>query len=80
MICCRENLLLHGGGRMSDVERVLAIQIYDRVQTGDALLVCAYNSDDKFASFHLEGAVSFSEFQLMVPTLVKHKELVFYCA
>jgi len=65
---------------MSDVERVSAVEIRDRIQTGDALLVCAYDSDDKFASFHLEGAVSFSEFQPMTPTLVKNKELVFYCA
>lgn len=65
---------------MSDVARVLAVDIRNRVQTGDALLVCAYNSDDKFASYHLEGAVSFSEFQLMTPTLAKNKELVFYCA
>lgn len=65
---------------MSNVERVLAVEIRPRVQTGDALLICAYKSDDKFASYHLEGAVSFSEFQLMVPTLEKNKELVFYCA
>ena len=65
---------------MSDVARVSAVEIRDRVQTGDALLVCAYDSDDKFASFRLEGAISFSEFQPMVPTLAKDKELVFYCA
>lgn len=65
---------------MSDVARVSAIEIRKRVQTGDALLVCAYDSDAKFATFHLDGAISFSDFKSMVPTLAKDKELVFFCA
>lgn len=65
---------------MSDVARVSAIEIRAHVQSGDALLVCAYDSDEKFKANHLEGAVSFAEFQTMVSTLAKNKELVFFCA
>ncbi len=65
---------------MTDVARVTAIEIRPRVQSGDALLVCAYESDEKFKAHHLEGAMSFSEFQTKVPTLAKGKELVFFCA
>ena len=65
---------------MSDIPRVTAAEIRDRVQSGDALLVCAYNSDEKFNANHLQGAVSSAEFQTMVPNLAKNKELVFYCA
>ncbi len=65
---------------MSDISRVSAAEIRDRVQSGEALLVCAYSSDEKFNVHHLEGALSFSEFETMVPTLSKTKELIFYCA
>ena len=47
---------------MSNVARVSAVEIRNRVQTGDALLVCAYDNDDKFATFHLEGGNQFFRF------------------
>ncbi|MGB3211434.1 MAG: hypothetical protein WBB19_12075 [Desulforhopalus sp.] len=65
---------------MSDVMRVSSSEIRPRVLSGDALLVCAYESDEKFKAYHLEGAVSFTEFQDMAPKLAKNKELVFFCA
>jgi hypothetical protein len=42
--------------------------------------VCAYAGDEKFEAHHLEGAMSFNEFQSMVPKLAKDRELVFCCA
>lgn len=65
---------------MSDVARVSATEIRARVKSGDALLVCAYVSDEKFRTYRLEDAVSFAQFQTMVPNLAKNKELIFYCA
>lgn len=65
---------------MADIARVSASEIRPRVQAGDALLVCAYSSDEKFKAHHLEGAISYAEFQAVVPTLDKTKELVFFCA
>jgi hypothetical protein len=65
---------------MTGIARVTATEIRPRVQSGDALLVCAYESDEKFKAYHLEGALSLSQFQTMVPTLAQEKELVFYCA
>ncbi len=65
---------------MSDSVRVSATEIRRRVQSGDALLVCAYESDEKFKAHHLEGAVSYNEFQAIIPKLTKAKELVFFCA
>jgi len=47
---------------------------------GRALLVCGYEDEEKFGALRLEGAVSFAEFQKMLPTLPKDKEIVFYCA
>ena len=65
---------------MSDAVRISATEVRDRVKSGDAMLVCAYDSDDKFRAHHLEGAVSLSEFRTLVPTLAKDKELIFFCA
>lgn len=65
---------------MSDAVRISAREIRPRVKSADAMLVCAYDSDEKFQNYHLEGAVSLSEFRTLVPTLAKDKELVFYCA
>lgn len=65
---------------MSDAVRIQAREIRPRVKSGDAMLVCAYDSDEKFQKFKLEGAVSLAEFRTLVPTLAKGKELVFYCA
>src|SRR5215213_8886762 len=45
-----------------------------------ALLVCAYDSDQKFQEHRLAGAIPFSQFQSRVTTLPKDKEIIFYCA
>jgi hypothetical protein len=65
---------------MSDAVRISATEIRARVQSGEAMLVCAYDSDDKFEAHHLEGAVSLAEFRSLLPTLAKDRELVFFCA
>lgn len=65
---------------MSVVERVSAVDIRSGVQSGDIMLVCAYDSDEKFHRNHLEGAISLSDFKGRVPQLSKDAELVFYCA
>ena len=51
-----------------------------RVLSGSALLVCAYEDNEKFRQMHLEGAISFNEFKNKVATLPKDKEIIFYCA
>lgn len=65
---------------MLDIERVSAVDIRPRVQSGETLLVCAYDSDEKFKNNHLEGAISLSDFKGRVAQLAKDTELVFYCA
>ena len=46
----------------------------------DALLVCAYDSGEKFASNHLEGAISLHDLHRREDDLSKQHELIFYCA
>ena len=40
-----------------------ADKAHEQVRNGSALLVCAYDSDEKFQKFHLEGAISLSDFR-----------------
>lgn len=64
---------------MAEVVRVVAEEIRPRVMDGEALLICAYDSDDKFNANHLEGAISLSAFKGQLSSISKGKELVFYC-
>ncbi len=65
---------------MNEPLRITPKEIYPKVRSGESLLVCAYDSDDKFRRVHLEGALSLREFQALLPTLPKDREVVFYCA
>lgn len=65
---------------MSDAVRISATEVRARVKSGEALLVCAYDNDDKFKAHQLEGAVSLTEFKTLVTTLAKDREMVFFCA
>lgn len=65
---------------MANVNRVSAKDIREEVQSGSALLVCAYDDDNKFQRNNLEGAIPLSEFKVRVLDLRKDKKIVFYCA
>lgn len=46
----------------------------------ETLLVCAYDSQDKFRANHLEGAISLDEFRAKAGSLPNEREVIFYCA
>jgi hypothetical protein len=60
--------------------RVTPPEGYAKVKAGQAILVCGYEDEEKFRAMRLEMAVSFAEFQKMLPTLPKDREIIFYCA
>lgn len=64
---------------MTEVTRTTPRITKERIAAGKALLVCAYASDDKFAQYHLEGAMSLTDFQNGVGILPKDQEIIFYC-
>jgi len=64
---------------MSEPERVTAEEACDKLKSGKALLVCAYEDEEKFKKLLLEGAISFSAFKSKLPSLSKDQEIVFYC-
>lgn len=65
---------------MVEVPRISAQEARARVASGQGLLVCAYEEPEKFASLHLEGAISIQEFRRLRPSLAKEREIIFYCA
>ena len=63
---------------MPALKRVSPQEVRSKLQAGQALLVCAYESDVKFRQAALEGAVSFSEFARRKSSLPRDREIVFY--
>ena len=50
-----------------------------KVTSGKALLVCAYESEALCRRNHPEGGLSLADFMARVPSLDKEQELIFYC-
>jgi rhodanese-related sulfurtransferase len=65
---------------MTEPERITPTETFEKVNAGAALLVCAYDNEEKFKAVHLEGAMSLSELKSKLDTLPKDQELIFYCA
>ena len=60
--------------------RISVKEAYARVETGEALLVCAYDSEEKFNQYRLSRAISLGEFASRLAAISKTRELIFYCA
>jgi len=65
---------------MARNDLVSAAEAHKYVGDGSALLVCAYDSDEKFQQNHLEGGISLSDFKNRAGGLSKDQKIIFYCA
>ena len=63
---------------MSDIERVPPERVRDKVQSGNALLVCAYDDDGKYGRMRLEGSLALSKFKSGISGIAKDREIIFY--
>ncbi len=61
-------------------ERISAEQAHADVTSGKALLVCGYDSDEKFREHYLPEAISFAQFRARENALPKNQEIIFYCS
>lgn len=61
------------------VPRVDPEDVYDKVQKGEALLVCAYE-DNRWKTVNLKGSIPVSQLAEALKTRDKDVEIVFYCA
>lgn len=65
---------------MAEVTRVDVQETRGKVAAGQALLVCAYDNDQKFAQNRLDGAIPLAELRAKSADLTKDQEIIFYCA
>ena len=65
---------------MAEPKRISPEEVYPKLKSGTAFLVCAYEDEAKFKRLQLEGAISLNEFKSKLPSLAKDQEIVFYCA
>ena len=63
---------------MAEIIRTSPEETREKVSSGKALLVCAYDDDDKFSRLHLDGAISLRRFKLRQDALSKDQEIIFY--
>jgi len=64
---------------MAEIERIPVHEARQDVQSGRALLICAYTDEEKCGQMMLEGAMNMAELERRLPSLRKDQELVFYC-
>ncbi len=65
---------------MATIERIEVSEARQRVLAGRALLVCAYEDEQKCSRINLQGSVNLAQFVSRVATLPKDQEIIFYCA
>lgn len=65
---------------MATPTRIDPQAVAEHQQRGDTLLVCAYDSDEKFEQNHLDDAISLATLKETLDDIEKDRELVFYCA
>jgi rhodanese-related sulfurtransferase len=65
---------------MMAVQKIDVTQARHDVEVSDALLVCAYDNQEKFEKYHLADAISLDDLRSREDSLSKERELIFYCA
>ena len=60
--------------------RITPEETRQKVTAGTALLVCAYEDDERCRQMHLQGAMLLTEFKAKLTELPKDQEIIFYCA
>jgi len=64
---------------MSEAIRISQEETRQKVLGSQALLVCAYADDAKFARYQLEGTIPLSALQALLGELSKDQDIIFYC-
>lgn len=59
--------------------RIGPVKARELVEQGDAVLVCAYDDEEKCEDIRLEGAMTFGEFKSEKSDLSPGQTVIFYC-
>lgn len=62
---------------MTPVPRTEPAEARRKLEQGSAVLVCAYDDEDRCRAMRIEGAMTLGEFRTSPP---RDKEVIFYCA
>jgi len=62
------------------VQRISPEEARRKAHAGEAMLVCAYDSSEKFRLNHLEDAWSLEAFRARLKDLPRDREIIFFCA
>jgi hypothetical protein len=65
---------------MSDAPRMDVQTAHQKVVDGEALLICAYEDDERCQSIRLEGSIMMKDLMEQLPWLPREQEFIFYCA
>ncbi len=63
---------------MTEPIRAKPEEIYQKVISGEAILVCAYNDEEEYKRINLEGSISLAEFYSKLPQYSKDQEIIFF--
>lgn len=64
---------------MAEARRISVQEARNKVQSGEAIFVCAYDSEEMCGGIRLEKALTLGEFNARLSETPKEKELIFYC-
>jgi len=65
---------------MSDNAMRIDVHSAHKDLASGALLVCAYDDDEKWQQNHLAGAIALADFREREASLARNQEIIFYCA
>jgi len=60
--------------------RIPADQARRKIEAGRAILVCAYDDEEKCRKFMFEGALTLKQFEERLDSLPEDVDILFYCA
>ncbi len=64
---------------MAEARRVTPQEARAKVQRGEALFVCAYDSEELCDKVRLEGAIKLGELNSRLSGIATDQEIIFYC-
>lgn len=64
---------------MAEVERINVEEARRKTKSGDALLVCAYDDEEKCEAMKLEGSISLADIEARLASVPRDQEILFYC-
>ena len=65
---------------MADARRTSPEEAHRKVESGEALLVCAYDDEAKCRQLRIDHAIDLAELQRKLNDIPANKEIIFYCA